>query len=114
VRERLLSGARFAAAAREEAWAGQRAWQDELATLFDQVDFLVTPTLSLFPPLIEEGTRLLAGRCTLPVNLAGLPALALPVRTDGPLPASIQLIGPAHSEERLLAAGAALESASAS
>jgi Asp-tRNA(Asn)/Glu-tRNA(Gln) amidotransferase A subunit family amidase len=45
------------------------------------------------------------------VNLAGVPALALPVPTGGPLPASVQLIGPAGSEERLLAAGAALEQA---
>jgi amidase len=53
-------------------------------------------------------------RCTLPVNLAGLPALSLPVPTDGPLPASMQLIGPAGSEELLLAAGAVLEKAIAS
>ena len=50
-------------------------------------------------------------RCTLPVNLAGVPALSLPVPTSGPLPASVQLIGPAGSEERLLAAGAQLEAA---
>ncbi len=50
-------------------------------------------------------------RCTLPVNLAGLPALSLPVPTAGPLPASVQLIGPANGEERLLAAGAVLEAA---
>ena len=50
---------------------------------------------------------------TTPVNAAGLPALALPVpaaggprAANGPLPASVQLIGPAHSEDRLLAAGA--------
>ena len=45
------------------------------------------------------------------MNLAGVPALSLPVPTGGPLPASIQLIGPARSEERLLAAGQWLESA---
>jgi amidase len=45
------------------------------------------------------------------VNLAGLPALALPVPAGGPLPASIQLIGPPGGEERLLAAGAVLEQA---
>jgi Asp-tRNA(Asn)/Glu-tRNA(Gln) amidotransferase A subunit family amidase len=33
------------------------------------------------------------------------------VPTGGPLPASIQLIGPAGGEERLLAAGAVLEQA---
>ena len=48
---------------------------------------------------------------TSPVNLAGVPALALPVPTGGPLPASIQLIGPDGAEERLLAAGAVLEQA---
>jgi amidase len=113
VRERLMSGATFDAAAVTAAWSGQQAWSAALNDLFDRVDFLVTPTLSLFPPLISEGGHLLAGRCTLPVNLAGAPALALPLRTEGPLPASIQLIGPAHSEERLLAAGAWLESAAA-
>ena len=48
---------------------------------------------------------------TSPVNLAGLPALALPVPAAGPLPASIQLIGPPGSEDRLLAAGYVLEGA---
>jgi amidase len=48
---------------------------------------------------------------TSPVNLAGVPALALPVPAGGPLPASIQLVGPAGSEESLLAAGAVLERA---
>ncbi len=113
VRDRLLSGATFDAASVAAAWSGQRAWTAVLTELLERVDFLVTPTLSLFPPLLEDGNHLLAGRCTLPINLAGLPALSLPVRTKGPLPASIQLIGPLHSEERLLAAGAALESAAA-
>jgi amidase len=110
VRERLMAGATFDAATVAAAWSGQRAWVVALTGLLDQVDFLVTPTLSMFPPLLEDGRELLEGRCTLPVNLAGFPALSLPVRTPGPLPASLQLIGPAHGEERLLAAGAWLES----
>ena len=113
VRERLRSGAAFEPAAVTAAWSGQRAWTAALRGLLDQVDFVVTPTLSVFPPLLAEGGELLAGRCTLPVNLAGFPALSLPVPTGGPLPASIQVIGPPHSEERLLAAGAWLESAAA-
>ena len=48
---------------------------------------------------------------TSPVNAAGLPALALPVPAAGPFPASVQLIGPANSEDRLLAAGALIEQA---
>ena len=44
-----------------------------------------------------------------PGGPAGVPALSLPVPSAGPLPASLQLIGPAGSEERLLSAGALLE-----
>jgi amidase len=114
VRERLITGSRFDAPTVEAAWAGQRAWQRTLDELFGRVDFLVTPTLTIFPPTLEDGRELLIARCTIPVNLAGVPALSLPVPTGGPLPASVQLIGPAGSEERLLAAGAGLEAAMAS
>jgi amidase len=113
VRQRLQMGATFDQAAVQAAWAGQRAWQATLGELFTRVDFLVTPTLTIFPPAIDQGSDLLIARCTLPVNLAGVPALSLPVPTGGPLPASVQLIGPAQSEEELLAAGAWLESAAA-
>ena len=75
------------------------------------MDLLVTPTLTIFPPPLEEADDLLVARCTLPVNLAGVPALSLPVPAAGGLPASIQLIGPAGSEELLIAAGDHLEAA---
>jgi amidase len=111
VRERLALGSSFDSATVKSAWAGQRAWLHSLDVLFERVDFLVTPTLTIFPPELDDGNDLLVARCTIPVNLAGVPALALPVPTRGGLPASIQLIGPADSEELLLAAGAWLESA---
>jgi aspartyl-tRNA(Asn)/glutamyl-tRNA(Gln) amidotransferase subunit A len=82
-----------------------------LERVFNEVDFVVTPTLTIFPPPLEDGDDLLVARCTLPVNLAGVPALSVPVPTSGRFPASLQLIGPALSEERLLAAGLLLESA---
>ena len=73
---------------------------------------LALPTLLGFPPTLDNAREMLQIRgLTSPVNLAGLPALALPVPSRGPLPASVQLIGPAGSEERLLAAGAVLEAA---
>jgi amidase len=111
VRSRLEIGASFDDAVVRAAWATQREWQATLERAFTEVDFLVTPTLTIFPPPLEEGDDLLVARCTLPVNLAGVPALSLPVPTGGALPASLQLIGPAMSEERLLAAGALLEAA---
>jgi amidase len=114
VRARLELGGSFGEDTVETAWRVQRAWKAAIERVFTEVDLLVTPTLSIFPPRLEDGDDLLVSRCTLPVNLSGVPALSLPVPTGGPLPASMQLIGPAHSEERLLAAGAFLEAAVAS
>ncbi len=111
VRERLELGGAFDESVVASAWQTQREWQATLERVLERVDFVVTPTLTIFPPRPEEGDDLLVSRCTLPANLAGVPALSLPVPTGGPLPASLQLIGPAHSEERLLAAGIVLEQA---
>ncbi len=114
VRERLAMGGLVDDRAIQSALSGQRAWQDALAELFTRVDFVVTPTLTIFPPELEDGSEVLVARCTIPVNLAGLPALSLPVPTAGRLPASLQVIGPPQSEERLLVLGATLEAAIAS
>ena len=48
----------------------------------------------------------------MPANLAGLPALALPV-PGGPagLPASLQIIGPPGSEEQLITLARRIETA---
>lgn len=88
-----------------------KRWRSRLNRWFAQVDFLATSTLAIFPPPLGSGEELLMARCTLPVNLAGVPALALPVPSPGPVPASLQLIGPTNGEEQLLAAGRDLEAA---
>jgi amidase len=93
------------------ATAGRAQWQAQLIALFGRFDLLVTPVLSILPPTLDRATDLLEGRYTLPVNLAGVPALALPVPTRAALPASIQLISASGTEERLLAAGAVIEAA---
>jgi amidase len=111
VRARLELGSRVDDATVGAAWAAQRGWKATLEQVFTEVDLVVTPTLTIFPPRREDAEDLLVARCTLPVNLAGVPALSLPVPTAGPLPASIQLIGPPYGEERLLAAALELEAA---
>lgn len=108
---RLKLGASLDTRGLASAQVVQREWAAALEEMFGRVDVIVTPTLTVFPPMLEGGEELLMARCTLPVNLAGVPALALPVSTVGPLPGSVQLIGPNHSEEMLLAAGLVLESA---
>jgi amidase len=87
-------------------------WRATLSSLWDRVELLALPTLLGFPPTLDRSREMVRIRgLTSPVNLAGVPALALPVPAGGPLPASIQLIGPAGGEELLLAAGATLEQA---
>jgi len=108
---RLTLGSSIDERALASARKVKEEWEACLDRTFQRVDVIVTPTLTVFPPSLDGGEELLMARCTLPVNLAGVPALALPVPTSGALPASVQLIGPPHSEEMLLAAGLALESA---
>jgi amidase len=89
--------------------AARAQWRTQLAALFDRFDLLVMPTLLIFPPTLDNAGELLSARCTMPVNLAGVPALSLPVPARGPLPASIQLVSAPGTEEFLLAAGAFVE-----
>jgi aspartyl-tRNA(Asn)/glutamyl-tRNA(Gln) amidotransferase subunit A len=49
--------------------------------------------------------------CTIPANLAGLPAISIPCGLSDGLPVGFQLIGPAFSENRILEAAHALEGA---
>jgi amidase len=79
----------------------QARWRAEISAVLDRYDVIAFPVLRDTPPTLEEPERMYGLRLTLPVNLAGLPALAMPVpRRDGP-PASLQLVG--RSEEVLLA-----------
>jgi amidase len=93
------------------ARAAQAEWCARIEDVLSRLDVLATPTLTIFAPVFAAADDLLVARCTLPVNLAGVPALAVPVPSGGPLPASLQLIGPAHSEETLLAGGLEVEAA---
>jgi amidase len=111
VRGRLELGSALEDTVVRAAWEVQREWRATLERTFRAYDLVVSPTLSIFPPRLDDADDLLVSRCTLPVNLAGVPALSLPVPAAGPLPASIQLIGPHQGEELLLAAGAWLEAA---
>ncbi len=111
VTQRMIAGREVTPAQEAAAAAARDTWRAQLAALFERFDLLVTPTLTILPPTLERADDLLEGRCTLPVNLAGVPALALPVPTGGPLPASIQLVAAWGGEDRLLAAGSVIEEA---
>lgn len=97
---------------------GLDAWRTALFTLFDDVQLLALPTLPCFPPRLQDAERHHGAvvrdvlRYTAPFNVAGCPALALPVPASGvALPASLQLVGPLGSESLLLATGGQVEDA---
>lgn len=112
VRDRLRQASTITEADLAAASATVAQWQQTLEDIWRRVDVLAVPALLGFPPLLDDAQDMFAIRgLTSPVNVAGVPALAMPVPARGPLPASVQLIGPAASEDRLLAAGTVLEEA---
>jgi amidase len=98
----------------EEEAAGAARTRQELRGWFSAAlarhPVLALPALIGAPPLLGE--RMSTTILTMPANLAGLPALVLPV-PGGPagLPASLQLIGPPGGEEQLIALGRVIEAA---
>jgi amidase len=104
----LERGARLTRADRAAADRARQQVRVVFERLLADFPVLVMPTLLRQPPLIDErGFALTA--LTAPVNLAGLPALSLPVKAPGGLIASMQVI--AATEERVLAFGYAIEAA---
>ena len=106
-----------------EDYLAARRWRAALRhaaeRAFERCDVLVTPAVAALRkhigvPTIRLGGddvpyRSALGRFTAPVNHASLPALVLPLPADTRPPPSLQLIGPAWSESRLLEIGRALE-----
>ena len=111
VRQRMLNAAKVTPEQADYAREFQRSWRAAFDRLFTAAQLLVMPSVPVFAPPIAEAATVSHTRFTAPINLAGLPALALPVPAAHRLPASLQLIGPAGSEELLLATGAVIEAA---
>jgi amidase len=109
VRARLDIGAAVSPDQLAAARAAQPAWREAMTKALSGVDLLVLPTVPFFPPLLADARGVHYTIFTNPVNLAGFPAVALPVPSSQRLPASLQLIGPPGSEALLLATAAIVE-----
>ena len=87
----------------------------EFAQVFEGCDAILSPVAPTVAYGLGEKAQspmemYLGDVYTVPVNIAGLPALALPCGEDGEgMPIGLQLIGPACSEDVLCRAGYALE-----
>jgi aspartyl-tRNA(Asn)/glutamyl-tRNA(Gln) amidotransferase subunit A len=84
--------------------------------VFRRFDLLITPTspstaFELGAKLEDPLQMYLNDFCTVPMSLAGTPAISIPCGLSDGLPVGLQLAGPAFSENRLLEAAYALERA---
>ncbi len=89
---------------------------DDFRAAFERVDVLATPTapsvaFELGAKTGDPVAMYLNDYCTVPMSLAGIPAISIPCGLSEGLPVGLQLAGPAFSENRLLDAAYALEQA---
>jgi len=87
---------------------------EDFRAAFAHVDLLVTPTAPSVAFRLGEKTAdplsmYLNDFCTVPMSLAGIPAISIPCGLSEGLPVGLQLAGPAFSENRILDAAYALE-----
>ena len=89
---------------------------EDFRLAFERFDFIVTPTspwtaFELGAKTDDPLAMYLNDFCTVPMPLAGIPAISIPSGLSDALPVGFQLAGPAFSESRLLDAAYALEQA---
>jgi amidase len=106
--QRIAAGESVTTAAEAAARRTQLGWQHALEAELAEVHVLALPVLRDLPPQVDS-TPVGLNRLTLPVNLAGVPALSLPAGEIEGRPVALQLVAPAYGEELLLSLGAMLE-----
>jgi aspartyl-tRNA(Asn)/glutamyl-tRNA(Gln) amidotransferase subunit A len=81
--------------------------KQEFDQVFEKYDVLVTPTSPVVPfklgEKLEDPIQMyLSDICTMPINIAGIPAISVPAGFADNLPVGMQIIGRPFSEETLL------------
>jgi aspartyl-tRNA(Asn)/glutamyl-tRNA(Gln) amidotransferase subunit A len=103
--------------AREVGRGLRRRIAQDFDNAFEKVDALLTPTapsaaFALGENAADPVAMYLNDIFTVTVNMAGLPAIAVPAGQDSSgLPMALQLIGRPFDEETLFRAGAVIEQA---
>ncbi|MFL5816024.1 MAG: Asp-tRNA(Asn)/Glu-tRNA(Gln) amidotransferase subunit GatA [Conexibacter sp.] len=121
VKRRIMLGTYALSSGYYDAYYG-RAQQvrtkvaDDFRAAFERFDLLVTPTapsvaFRLGEKVDDPLAMYLSDVCTVPMSLAGIPAISIPNGLSDRLPTGFQLCGPAFSENRQLAAAYVLEQA---
>ena len=89
---------------------------DDFRAAFERVDLILTPTSPTVAFGLGERTEdplamYLSDALTVPMPLAGIPAISIPTGMSEGLPVGFQIAGPAFSENRILDAAYAVEQA---
>jgi aspartyl-tRNA(Asn)/glutamyl-tRNA(Gln) amidotransferase subunit A len=127
VKRRIMLGTYALSSGYYEAYYGQAQKvrtkiADDFKAAFERFDFVVTPTSPSVAFKLGERTddplaMYLSDYCTVPMPLAGIPAISIPAGLAEPegggkeLPVGFQIAGPAFSENAILGAAHALEGA---
>jgi len=121
VKRRIILGTYALSAGYYDAYYGsaqkvRTLIQRDFAQAFEKVDVLLSPAAptSAFPlgEKLEDPLAMWAGDLTtIPVNLAGIPGMSIPMglAEDDGLPTGLQLMAPAYQDARLYELGATLE-----
>ena len=88
----------------------------EFDQAFEKYDALITPTSPTVPFKIGEKVddplqMYLSDVCTLPINIAGVPAISIPAGFADGLPIGMQVIGKPFGEDTILHVAYAYEQA---
>lgn len=119
VKRRVMLGTYALASGYYEAYYG-RALKvrtkiaEDFKSAWESFDFIVTPTtptvaFKLGSKTADPLAMWLNDYCTVPMSLAGIPAISIPNGLSDGLPTGFQLAGPAFSENGLLDAAFAIE-----
>ena len=121
VKRRIMLGTYALSSGYYEAYYGraQRVRtkiSEDFEAAFASVDLILTPTsanvaFGLGEKTADPWSMYLSDYFTVPMSLAGIPAISIPCGLSGGLPVGLQVAGPAFSENRLLDAAYALEQA---
>jgi aspartyl-tRNA(Asn)/glutamyl-tRNA(Gln) amidotransferase subunit A len=119
VKRRIMLGTYALSSGYYEAYYGtaqkvRTKISEDFKQAFERFDFVVTPTspwiaFELGAKTDDPLAMYLNDFCTVPMSLAGIPAISIPSGLADGLPVGFQLAGPAFSETRLLDAAYALE-----
>ncbi|RUM92343.1 MAG: Asp-tRNA(Asn)/Glu-tRNA(Gln) amidotransferase GatCAB subunit A [Thiomicrospira sp.] len=85
----------------------RRMVRDDFVNAFEQCDVIVgpvapTPAFNIGEKSDDPVSMYLADLYTIPVNLAGMPAMSVPAGFSNGRPVGLHLVGPYHSEAKLL------------